>query len=81
MNKDEYEPLITEWFETTINRGVTKTAWNFTEIPTEVLENRWVKKTMDCGTGMYSQMDLILGSIKPLGISDGNDVHMKEMFG
>lgn len=83
MNKDEYEPLITEWFETTINREitVTKTAWNFTEIPTQVLLNGGVKKAMDCGTGMYSQMDLILGSVKPLGISDSNDVHMKEMFG
>jgi hypothetical protein len=82
MNKDEYEPLITEWFETTINHGVTKTAWNFTEIPTEVLLNRWVKKTMDCGTGMYSQMDLILSSVKPLGISDfRNHIHLQEIFG
>lgn len=92
----EYEPLITEWFELflngkvlttdliTVNHAVLLESVLHKGIRPSAVENtiqNGVKKTMDCGTGMYGQLDLILGNIKPLGITDSNHADLREMFG
>ena len=79
----EYEPLITEWFELFLNGKVATTDLLTVEhaVLLESVLRNGIKKTMECGSGMYRQMDLILGNITPLGISDSNDVYLQEMFG
>ena len=83
MGYNEYEPLITEWFELFLHGDVATTdllTVNHAVLLESVLHNG-VTKTMDCGTGMYSQMDLILGNITPRQKSDNNHNVMVKMFG
>jgi hypothetical protein len=79
----EYEPLITEWFELFLH-GKVEATQNLPLPHVVLLESvlrNGVKKTMDCGTGMYSQIDLILGNITPRQKSDNNHNVMVRMFG
>jgi hypothetical protein len=67
MEKHEFEPLITEWVELFLNREVIMSE-SLTQPQPVWLESviaGGITKTMDCGTGMYRKIDIMLGNITP----------------
>lgn len=83
MELKEFEPLITEWVMLSLNRDVVKSI--FLEQPQfiwlELVLENGIQHTMDCGTGMYGQVNKILNNIKPRVKTDNNHNVMVRMFG
>lgn len=81
MEKNEFEPLITEWVKLSLNREVKIS--NFIPGPQfvwlELVLNEDGIKTMVDDTGMYRKMDLILGNMKPQHKVDDGYYRIREM--